>query len=271
MFGGVPSVARLVDTPEAHALDADVAAAEGAAVAASRAVADPAAEARARAAVDARALAQAAAAAAGFAAFTGHLAAAADAGRQAELAERAAAALKEAEAAGEEGRVDDAQRLMEEAEQLKRVAATPTAIKLPGMELVRCACGGVFGGSRLRCAFSVRFRVFVLFGFGARGKAARPVGGCMRGVRRAGSSTAAARRAAPPPAQHSGTARTATAPLRGEGVAPLDQHARTQRPRGDTQRAFECEGRFDSTNTTKTTLMHQSVFNHVRGGVRVML
>ena len=122
---GVPSVAALVDCPEAHALDADVAAAEAAAGSPAALVIDPAAEARARAAIDARALAQAAACAAGFEAFTSKLLAAADAPRQADLAERAAAKLKEAEAAGEEGRVDDAQRLMDEAEQFKRIAAVP--------------------------------------------------------------------------------------------------------------------------------------------------
>jgi hypothetical protein len=122
---GVPSVSALVDVPEAHALDADVAAAEAAASGAAKLVADPGAEARARAAIDARALAQATACAAGFEAFTSKLLAAGDAPRQAELAERAAAKLKEAEAAGEEGRVDDAQRLTDEAEQIKRIAAVP--------------------------------------------------------------------------------------------------------------------------------------------------
>jgi hypothetical protein len=122
---GVPSVSALVDVPEAHALDADVAAAEAAASGAAKIVADPGAEARARAAIDARALAQATACAAGFEAFTSKLLAAGDAPRQAELAERAAAKLKEAEAAGEEGRVDDAQRLTDEAEQIKRIAAVP--------------------------------------------------------------------------------------------------------------------------------------------------
>ncbi len=137
---GVPSVAACVDVPEAHALDAAVAAAEAAAVTSARAILDPATEARARAAIDERAVLQARAAVAGFGAFTGRLAAALDAGRQTELAERAAARLKEAEAAGEEGKVDEAQRLMEEAEQLKRVAAQPPP-KPPGTELVRARRG----------------------------------------------------------------------------------------------------------------------------------
>jgi hypothetical protein len=233
LFGGVPSVAALVDTPEAHALDADVAAAEAAAVSASRAVGDPAAEARARAAVDERALAQARAAAAGFAAFTGHLAAAADAGRQAELAERAAARLKEAEAAGEEGRVDDAQRLMEEAEQLKRVAATPAPVKLPGQELVR---GGGVAGAFSVAPSCVRFRsVFLLFlsSFCARG------GALPRALWRArGGFVCGGSGARPPPlrAPHGAAGGSGNAfrhICRARTANALAQHARTPRPRGD--------------------------------------
>ena len=133
-----PSVARLVDTHEAHALDDAVATAEAAVAAGPGGVLmpDPVAEAACRAAIDERAMVQGRHCAAGFASFTGKLAAAADVERQADLSLRAAAKLSEAEKAGEEGRVDDAQKLTEEAEQLKALAAQP-APKPPGPDIVR--------------------------------------------------------------------------------------------------------------------------------------
>ena len=128
-----PSVAALVDCPEAHALAPAAAAAEAALAVSGRGIADPQAEARARAAVDARAVAQATSAVAGFVKFTDGLAAAADAPRQAALAAQAAALLQQAEAAGEEGNVDEAQKLTAEAEGVKRLAAMPPP-KLPGSD-----------------------------------------------------------------------------------------------------------------------------------------
>jgi len=133
-----PTVSRLVDVPEARALDEAIAAAEAAVAAGPGGVLmpDPVAEGRCRALVEERALIQGKHCAAGFSAFTGKLAAAADAERQADLAQRAAAKLVEAEKAGEEGRVDDAQKLTDEAEQLKAIAAQPPP-KPPGPEIVR--------------------------------------------------------------------------------------------------------------------------------------
>lgn len=133
-----PSVARLVDTADAHALDDAVAAAEAAVASGPGGVLmpDPTTEAACRAALDERAMVQGKHCAAGFSAFTGKLSAAADAVRQADLSARAAAKLTEAEKAGEEGRVDEAQKLTEEAEELKALAAAPPP-KPPGPEIVR--------------------------------------------------------------------------------------------------------------------------------------
>ena len=133
---GAPCVSVLVDVAEAHALDAACAQAEAAACVPGGVVLDPAAEQRLRTAIDERALVQARHALQGFTEFTGKQSAEQDVPRQQELAQRGAAKLLEAETAGEEGRVDDAQRLTEEAEQIRRLAAMPPP-KPPGAELVR--------------------------------------------------------------------------------------------------------------------------------------
>jgi len=133
---GAPCVSVLVDVAEAHAMDAACAQAEAAFSVPGRVVSDPAAEQRLRTLIDERALVQARHAMQGFAEFTGKQSAEQDIPRQQELTQRGAAKLLEAETAGEEGRVDDAQRLTEEAEQIRRLAAMPPP-KPPGAELVR--------------------------------------------------------------------------------------------------------------------------------------
>lgn len=100
------------------------------------------AEERVRQAVDERAMAQARSLKAHFDAFAHRISQQADAERLRQMEELVAAKLQLAEAAGEAGNVDEAQRLMQEAEQLKSVAAVPTKAADP----VRGA------GARLPCA-----------------------------------------------------------------------------------------------------------------------
>lgn len=80
------------------------------------------AEERVRQAVDARAIAQAKSIRAHFDAFAQRVSQQQDAERQRQTEALVAAKLQQAEAAGEAGNVDEAQRLMQEAEQLKAQA-----------------------------------------------------------------------------------------------------------------------------------------------------
>ena len=87
------------------------------------------AEERVRQAVDERAIAQAKSLKAHFDAFAQRLGQLQDAERQKQTEALVAAKLQQAEAAGEAGNVDEAQRLMQEAEQLKASARSAPAGK----------------------------------------------------------------------------------------------------------------------------------------------